>query len=95
MPPEKNEKLRRIVEQSGEYSYPHECCGFLIGREDQSGVRHVDRVVPASNVHDADHSCRYLISPHELLEQQRQARESGQKILGFFHSHPDLSLIHI
>jgi proteasome lid subunit RPN8/RPN11 len=32
---------------------------------------------------------RYEIDPRELLRIQRDARENGQEIVGFYHSHPD------
>lgn len=32
---------------------------------------------------------RYVIAPQDLIASQRAARESGQQIVGFYHSHPD------
>src|SRR5512142_117990 len=32
---------------------------------------------------------RYNIDPRELVRIQREARERGQDIVGFYHSHPD------
>ncbi|HKC70468.1 MAG TPA: M67 family metallopeptidase, partial [Terriglobales bacterium] len=32
---------------------------------------------------------RYNIDPRELITIQRQAREQGLDIVGFYHSHPD------
>ncbi len=32
---------------------------------------------------------RYLIDPKDTLDTERNAREKGQEILGFYHSHPD------
>lgn len=79
------------IKRCGEETYPHECCGLLLGCEDGDGKRRIERVVAASNVHEEDHSRRYLISPEEMLAHQRMAREANQEILGFFHSHPDVA----
>ena len=79
------EQLRR----HGEETYPHECCGVLVGEIDGNGVKAVGAAVRCANQRtDALHD-RYLIDPRELLRVQRQARENGQDIIGFYHSHPD------
>jgi proteasome lid subunit RPN8/RPN11 len=76
----------------GEETYPHECCGVLLGQsaEGTNGVENgVEEVVRAANTRsDAAHN-RYNISPVELIRIQRQARERGRDIVGFYHSHPD------
>ncbi len=78
------EALRR----HGEETYPHECCGVLLGvmDGDERAVRAVER---AGNTRlDSLHN-RYNIDPRELVRIQRQARERGLDIIGFYHSHPD------
>ncbi len=78
------EQLRR----HGEQTYPHECCGVLLGVVD-GDLREVREVVPAGNTRlDALHN-RYSIDPRDLVRIQRQARERGLDIVGFYHSHPD------
>jgi proteasome lid subunit RPN8/RPN11 len=37
---------------------------------------------------DSPHN-RYHIDPKELVRIQRQGRERGEDIVGFYHSHPD------
>ena len=37
---------------------------------------------------DSPHN-RYHIDPKELIQIQREARNRGEDILGFYHSHPD------
>ncbi len=72
----------------GEETYPHECCGVLLGIEhgDDREVRGLER---AGNTRlDSLHN-RYSIDPRELIRIDRQARERGLKIIGFYHSHPD------
>ncbi len=72
----------------GEQTYPHECCGVLLGHvEDQARV--VVAVVQAGNTRfDSPHN-RYNIDPRELVRIQREARAEGLDIVGFYHSHPD------
>jgi proteasome lid subunit RPN8/RPN11 len=78
------EALRR----HGEETYPHECCGVMLGRMD-GDERVVEAVVRAGNTRvDSPHN-RYNIDPRELVRIQRQARERGLDIVGFYHSHPD------
>jgi len=69
-------------------AYPEEGCGVLLGR-DEGAMRTVERVVEFENRHEDSRRNRYLISPEQLLAVERQAREEGLDVLGFFHSHPD------
>ncbi len=68
-------------------AYPHECCGILLGRTEES-VRSVNRVVRCDNTH-AEAETNYAIDPRALINAQKAAREDGQEIVGFYHSHPD------
>src|ERR1700758_3133512 len=76
------------VRQHGEETYPHECCGVLLGRMD-GDERIVTSVVRCGNTRtDSPHN-RYHIDPRELVRIQREGRERGEDIVGFYHSHPD------
>jgi len=76
------------IRRHGEETYPHECCGVLLGHPDNDG-RVVTKTVRCGNTRlDSPHN-RYHISPQELVRVQRQAREEGLEIVGFYHSHPD------
>jgi proteasome lid subunit RPN8/RPN11 len=73
----------------GEETYPYECCGVLLGRFDDDGARTVTRAIRAGNTRaDSPHN-RYNIDPKELIRIQREGRERGEDIVGFYHSHPD------
>jgi proteasome lid subunit RPN8/RPN11 len=81
--------LQRI-EAHGEAAYPEECCGVLIGRDAQNGgPASVEQVVAADNERADSRHNRYVISPQALLRAQRDARERGLEIVGYYHSHPD------
>jgi proteasome lid subunit RPN8/RPN11 len=72
----------------GEQTYPHECCGVLLGQFD--GNQHVvTSVARCGNTRDDSPHNRYNIDPKELVRIQREGRERGEDIVGFYHSHPD------
>jgi proteasome lid subunit RPN8/RPN11 len=77
------------LRQHGEETYPHECCGVLLGRFEDDGSKTVSRVARCGNTRaDSPHN-RYNIDPKELIRIQREGRERGEDIVGFYHSHPD------
>ncbi|SPE29004.1 Mov34/MPN/PAD-1 family protein [Candidatus Sulfotelmatomonas gaucii] len=72
----------------GEETYPHECCGALLGRMAADGWR-VDSLVRATNARTEAALDRYEIAPAELVKIAREARRRGLEIAGFYHSHPN------
>jgi proteasome lid subunit RPN8/RPN11 len=77
------------LRQHGEETYPHECCGVLIGEFDEMGGKAVRSVVQCGNTRTDSPANRYHISPSELVRVQREALLAGHDIVGFYHSHPD------
>jgi proteasome lid subunit RPN8/RPN11 len=78
------EELRR----HGEETYPHECCGALLGRPGSEGWQ-VTAAVRAGNTRTDSAHNRYNIAPLELVKIEREANRQGLEIAGFYHSHPD------
>ena len=77
------------LRQHGEETYPHECCGVLLGHFDDNGAKTVSRTARCGNTRaDSPHN-RYHIDPKELIRIQREGRERGEDIVGFYHSHPN------
>ena len=76
------------IRRHGEETYPHECCGVLLGHADEDG-RTVTKTIRCGNTRSDSPHNRYNIAPQELVHIQRQAREKGLEIVGFYHSHPD------
>jgi proteasome lid subunit RPN8/RPN11 len=72
----------------GEETYPHECCGALLGRPSPRGWR-VETAIRAGNTRTDSARNRYQIAPIELVKIERVARSRGLEIAGFYHSHPD------
>ncbi len=83
-----SEPIYNTLRKHGEETYPHECCGVLLGRS-QDGVNVVEDAVRAGNTRTDSAHNRYHIAPQELVKIQRQGRERGLDIVGFYHSHPD------
>ena len=77
------------LRRHGEETYPYECCGILLGRFDDDGTRVVTSVIRAGNTRTDSAHNRYNIDPRELVRIQREGRERGEDIVGFYHSHPD------
>lgn len=63
-----------------------ECCGLLIGALEDGAAR-VREVLPAQNVAE-DRERAFEIDPRTLINAHRNARERGEAILGWYHSHP-------
>jgi proteasome lid subunit RPN8/RPN11 len=68
--------------------YPFEVCGVLLGRG-LDGTRRVDKVIAVPNRETEAPRVRYQIAPEDLVRIQREGREEGREILGYYHSHPD------
>jgi len=74
----------RAIRAHGEETYPHECCGALIGRD-----RRVTDVVALPNTTEEGPRRRFLVRPADYREAERRASELDGELLGFYHSHPD------
>jgi proteasome lid subunit RPN8/RPN11 len=83
-----SESVYEGIRLHGEETYPHECCGALLGRPAPEGWR-VSEFLRAGNTRTDSAHNRYQIAPIELVRIQRSAREKGLEIAGFYHSHPD------
>jgi proteasome lid subunit RPN8/RPN11 len=72
------------IRQHGEQTYPHECCGALVGNG-----RAVTVAVPLPNTTEEGPRRRFLVRPSDYRLAERRALEEGGELLGFYHSHPD------
>jgi proteasome lid subunit RPN8/RPN11 len=75
------------IRRHGEAAYPAECCGAMVGRV-EGAAKEVLRLSPAVN-RRIDDPHRYLIAPDDLRQLEREVREAGREIVGYYHSHPD------
>jgi len=77
------------LREHGEETYPHECCGVLLGHFNDDGSKTVARIARCVNTRDDSPHNRYSIDPRDLIRIQREGRERGEDMVGFYHSHPD------
>jgi len=77
------------LRQHGAETYPHECCGVLLGQFGDDGTKTVSHVARCGNTREDSPQNRYNIDPKELIRIQREGRARGEDIVGFYHSHPD------
>jgi proteasome lid subunit RPN8/RPN11 len=80
--------LYQQLRTHGEETYPHECCGILLGKSTEENL-HVRQLIRAGNTRTDSAHNRYNIAPQELIKAQREGRKQGLDIVGFYHSHPD------
>ena len=73
-----------VIRRHGEETYPHECCGALVGSGD--GIAHA---VPLPNTTEEGPRRRFLVRPSDYRMAEQKASELGGELLGFYHSHPD------
>ena len=83
-----NGQIYGAIRRHGEETYPHECCGVLLGRS-AGDANEVEDAIRAGNTRTDSAHNRYNIAPQELVKIQRIGRERGLDIVGFYHSHPD------
>src|SRR6201993_1887033 len=82
------QKDYEAIRRHGEETYPHEGCGVLLGQMD-GDVRVVTSAAPCGTTRTDSPQDGYHIAPKELIRVQRERRERGEDIVGFYHSHPD------
>ncbi|QDX24818.1 M67 family metallopeptidase [Sphingomonas suaedae] len=70
-----------LIQQAAAEAAPLEACGLLFG----DGA--IARASVAANV-AADPTCRFEIDPGALIAALRAEREGGERVIGYWHSHP-------
>jgi proteasome lid subunit RPN8/RPN11 len=74
------------IRRHGQETYPHECCGALIGYENPPLIL---VALPLPNTTEEGPRRRFLIRPSDYREAEKAARSAELTLLGFYHSHPD------
>jgi proteasome lid subunit RPN8/RPN11 len=72
------------IRRHGEETFPHECCGALVGQEGVAAA-----VVALPNTTEEGPRRRFLVRPSDYRLAEQRAGELGAELLGFYHSHPD------
>ena len=76
--------IAQAIRRHGEETYPHECCGALVGRNNSAAA-----VVALPNTTEEGPRRRFLVRPSDYRLAEQRAGELGAELLGFYHSHPD------
>lgn len=76
--------VAELIRAHGADTYPHECCGALIGAD---GV--VSEAFALPNTTEEGPRRRFLVRPADYRAAEAHAAASGLELLGFYHSHPD------
>jgi len=80
--------VRESIREHGASTYPHECCGALIGKDENGHVEVVD-ARPLENVTEEGPRRRFRVSAEDYRQSEAHARRAGADLVGFYHSHPD------
>jgi proteasome lid subunit RPN8/RPN11 len=83
-----SEQLFRKIEAHGVETYPHECCGALLGRDGDNG-REVTALVPLANRRNDSPRNRFEVTPEDVMLAEKTARDQKVDLIGWYHSHPD------
>ena len=96
--------LAEKIRAHGAETYPHECCGALLGRDGDDvdaganeqppsaipkAGREVLGLYPLVNRREDSPRNRFSVTAEDVLEADRAAQKQGLEVIGWYHSHPD------
>ena len=73
------------IRAHGVETYPHECCGALVGPRRRGDRRQSRCPTRPTKGRDGD----FCVRPSDYQRVERAADAAGAELLGFYHSHPD------
>jgi proteasome lid subunit RPN8/RPN11 len=76
------------IHEHGVRDYPNECCGALLGRE-EDGHRTVLGLLPLVNQRNDSPRNRFSITSEDVRLAEKEAKAKGWELIGWYHSHPD------
>jgi len=95
-----NSDVAQKIREHGAETYPHECCGALLGRDPGPGAtsapdvaelpsREILALYPLVNRRDDSPRNRFSVTSDDVRDAEKAAREKGIDVVGWYHSHPD------
>ena len=93
--------LAEKIRAHGAETYPHECCGALLGRDSNAVTendpqadsltpgREIVALFPLINRRDDSPRNRFSVTSEDVLAAEKEARGHGLDVVGWYHSHPD------
>jgi proteasome lid subunit RPN8/RPN11 len=93
--------LAEKIRAHGAETYPHECCGALLGRDSNAvlesdrvkgaltAAREIVQLFPLVNRRDDSPRNRFSVTAEDVRAAEKAAGEQGLEVVGWYHSHPD------
>lgn len=82
------EALLQKIHAHGIETYPHECCGALLGNDGERSREIID-LLPLANRRDDSPRNRFELTPDDVRRAEKTAADKHLDLLGWYHSHPD------
>lgn len=92
-------ELAEQIRRHGVETYPHECCGALLGRdatlpsdsdpEKLVPSREIFGLYPLVNRREDSPRNRFSVTADDVLAAEKDARQRNLDVVGWYHSHPD------
>jgi proteasome lid subunit RPN8/RPN11 len=83
-----SEALVQRIHAHGVETYPHECCGALLGKDGET-AREVVELLPLANRRNDSPRNRFEVTAEDVQMAEKKARELRLEVVGWYHSHPD------
>lgn len=84
-----SQELAEGIRRHGAETFPHECCGALLGGDSADGKREVRALFPLVNRRDDSPRNRFAVTAEDVLDAEKAARQQEFDVVGWYHSHPD------
>ena len=87
-----SEQLAAMIRKHGAETYPHECCGALLGRDSAgngNGDREIVAILALANQREDSPRNRFSVAPRDVIDADKAAQAHGLEVVGWYHSHPD------
>jgi proteasome lid subunit RPN8/RPN11 len=82
------EALVQRIHAHGVETYPHECCGALLGMDSET-AREVVELLPLANRRNDSPRNRFEVTAEDVQMAEKKASELRLEVVGWYHSHPD------
>ena len=83
-----SEDQKQILTKHADTEKPNESCAILFGSQRNQEIK-VEKIFLTENIEKSP--VNFTISPEQILEAYKIESQTGQKMVGIFHSHPDSS----
>lgn len=80
--------LVQRIRAHGMETYPHECCGALLGKDGETS-REVVELLPLANRRNDSPRNRFEVTAEDVQMAEKKASELRLEVVGWYHSHPD------